>query len=278
MEKRVCPYCGNEFEPVRNHQRFCKNQCRWRFNAGQQYGRRKSGRPATTRAEWDIERVRRETQIYKLRLEGKSHDEIYSIIGYYKNVDGVKNVCIKTGANKALREKRNEQIVALRKRGNTVPEIAKRLGITESVVQSVCWHIDVESVDLPKEMRICKECKSVFICPQKSNKKFCSEECQKAENHRRNDSVRRARKRNALVDDDITLDKIVLRDNGICQLCGEKVDWNDYTVVKGKKCSFGRYPTIDHKVALANGGLHSWDNVQLAHFSCNSSKGVKKVV
>lgn len=32
------------------------------------------------------------------------------------------------------------------------------------------------------------------------------------------------------------------------------------------------YPTIDHIVAMANGGGHTWDNVQLAHAICNSYK------
>lgn len=41
----------------------------------------------------------------------------------------------------------------------------------------------------------------------------------------------------------------------------------------GKKCSSIYYPTIDHIIPLSKGGLHSWNNIQLAHLSCNSSKG-----
>lgn len=279
MEKRVCPYCGQEFLPVTFHQRFCKNTCRWRFGNRERYYQTRLDVNKYRPRDWlDTTKEERESKIYKLRLEGKSYEEIYSLVGYYKNIGSIKRVCSETGANKALREARDEQILTLRERGYTVPEIAKSLRITEAVAYTICQSISVESINRPKEMRICKECKSVFVCPQKSNKQFCCTACQKANNHRKNDSSRRARKRNALVNKDITLDKIVLRDGGICQLCGERIDWNDYTVVNGKKCSFGRYPTIDHKVALANGGLHSWDNVQLAHFSCNSSKGVKKVV
>ena len=33
------------------------------------------------------------------------------------------------------------------------------------------------------------------------------------------------------------------------------------------------YPTIDHVIPLAKGGMHSWDNVRLAHHNCNSIKG-----
>jgi 5-methylcytosine-specific restriction endonuclease McrA len=31
-------------------------------------------------------------------------------------------------------------------------------------------------------------------------------------------------------------------------------------------------PTVDHIIPLAKGGTHTWDNVQLAHWSCNSDK------
>lgn len=33
--------------------------------------------------------------------------------------------------------------------------------------------------------------------------------------------------------------------------------------------------TIDHIVPISRGGADSWDNVQAAHFSCNSSKGAR---
>ena len=56
-----------------------------------------------------------------------------------------------------------------------------------------------------------------------------------------------------------------MRDNGICQLCGKQIDFDwdsnsDY------------YPSIDHIKSIAKGGLHNWDNVQLACRKCNSIK------
>ena len=33
------------------------------------------------------------------------------------------------------------------------------------------------------------------------------------------------------------------------------------------------YPSIDHIIAMVNGGGHIWSNVQLAHMMCNSEKG-----
>lgn len=37
------------------------------------------------------------------------------------------------------------------------------------------------------------------------------------------------------------------------------------------------YPSIDHVFPLSKGGLHSWDNVKLAHHYCNTIKSDKVV-
>lgn len=69
---------------------------------------------------------------------------------------------------------------------------------------------------------------------------------------------------------------IAKRDHMRCQICGCKVDPNDkWKNEKGRWC-FGRhYPTIDHIIALNNGGTDTYDNVQLACKHCNSKKGHK---
>ena len=66
----------------------------------------------------------------------------------------------------------------------------------------------------------------------------------------------------------ITLMKVYEKDHGICQICGKPCDVDD-----AKWGYIGpNYPTIDHIIALANGGSHTWGNVQLAHHLCNSLK------
>ena len=61
--------------------------------------------------------------------------------------------------------------------------------------------------------------------------------------------------------DYITVQELSVRDNDICGICGNVVAEGDRS--------------IDHKVALSIGGSHTWNNVQLAHRTCNSSKGIK---
>lgn len=64
-----------------------------------------------------------------------------------------------------------------------------------------------------------------------------------------------------------------------CAICGEEVDPSDTWVNDTGRPCFGRnYPTVDHIVAIKNGGTDTFDNVQLAHKHCNSKKGTRSEV
>lgn len=95
--------------------------------------------------------------------------------------------------------------------------------------------------------------------------KTCSKECgRKLQNAHKDKRIPKEQ----IIDKDITLEALYKRDSGVCYLCGKKCDWNDkqYGHVGPK------YPTIEHIVPISRGGLHSWDNVRLAHFECNCNK------
>ena len=117
-----------------------------------------------------------------------------------------------------------------------------------------------------KTPKTCDYCRTVFYSPYPT-KKYCSDRCKKKS---RGTSYRaRARRYGVKFDSDVTLPRVAKRDGDICQLCGKPVNWFD-TSWNG---TFGAMsPTIDHIVAMANGGGHTWDNVQLAHAICNSYK------
>ena len=73
--------------------------------------------------------------------------------------------------------------------------------------------------------------------------------------------VRRGRKAGALQDGSITtkaLNVLLSSWTGCCPKCGREAD-----------------PTVDHILALANGGSHIMSNLQLLCKSCNSSKGAR---
>lgn len=71
---------------------------------------------------------------------------------------------------------------------------------------------------------------------------------------------RRASLRNVKVEN-VNRVKVYGRDKGICGICGFKVKFSEMT--------------LDHIIPLSKGGNHSYENIQLAHLSCNSSKGTK---
>lgn len=109
--------------------------------------------------------------------------------------------------------------------------------------------------------KYCKICGKFFIAKY-SNMICCSPECTRKNENRNKD--KRIYK-NGKPDLSINLTRLYMRDQGICQICGRHIDFDcdsnsDY------------YPSIDHIIPIAKGGLHQWDNVQLACRYCNSLK------
>lgn len=138
--------------------------------------------------------------------------------------------------------------------------------------------------------RICPVCDKPF-CPCKTSRtedgwtEVCSQLCEqqrrlslaglgdfaaraarKAQTNRAKMARKHAIRRAAFVE---KVDRLVVfeRDGWICYLCGEPVD----------KTLTGRdpmAPSIDHIIPLSRGGLDCYDNVALAHYSCNCRKWV----
>lgn len=95
-----------------------------------------------------------------------------------------------------------------------------------------------------------------------------------SEKARANKITQRVKRRTKIFsgDTDITLQKVYERDKGVCKLCGELCDWNDIEHKNGYAVVGSNYPSIDHIIPISKNGSHTWDNVQLAHFRCNSVK------
>lgn len=67
--------------------------------------------------------------------------------------------------------------------------------------------------------------------------------------------------------DDITWGELGERDKWRCHICGDRV------LKRAGKAKQPRGATVDHLIPIADGGTHTWDNVALAHRSCNTSRG-----
>lgn len=118
-----------------------------------------------------------------------------------------------------------------------------------------------------KTPKVCAKCGDTFYS-QYPNAKYCSKTCKQKAKRKQNNYRERCRKYGVYYDPSVSRDKVIERDDGICQICGIKCNPND----KSWGSSGATYPTLDHIIPLAKGGTHTWDNVQCACGLCNSNK------
>jgi hypothetical protein len=130
--------------------------------------------------------------------------------------------------------------------------------------------------------KVCLSCGGTFIGKSVLNS-YCSPKCRGRAENKRKEICKGKRGElilsNGNVDKDISLERLIHRDNNTCYLCGESCDSSDYTMTsEGYHIAGNYYPSIDHVIAIANGGTHTWDNILLAHRICNSVKSDKTLV
>jgi len=124
------------------------------------------------------------------------------------------------------------------------------------------------------EFNICRHCGNLFV----GKGKYCNKRCSNRNHEAKATRLRINRaKRNGNIDNDITLDKLIQRDNNVCHICNKECDLNDYTYKNNSFVAGNNYPSIDHVIPLAKGGTHTWSNVKLAHRQCNSLKSDKLI-
>lgn len=113
------------------------------------------------------------------------------------------------------------------------------------------------------ETVVCAVCGKEFS-PYNTRSLYCSKRCKKYHDNRAYNGfhIRRAKKYGVRYERGITLDDVIAKYNGVCQICGEQTDAG----------IFRKMPTIDHIVPMKLGGSHTMDNIQLACFACNSAK------
>lgn len=105
----------------------------------------------------------------------------------------------------------------------------------------------------------CRRCSAPFVS-DRANVETCSDACIQRDKGER----RRARKAGA-GREPVRRAEIFARDEYRCRLCLDPL-------AMAERVPHPLAPTIDHVIPLAKGGRHAPDNVQAAHFLCNSRK------
>ena len=120
----------------------------------------------------------------------------------------------------------------------------RRLGITEFEIE-------------------CKHCLVTFTGT--SNRTLCSRHCRVAWGRRGKPRSVKDRINVGAKFATVSREVVMKRDNGLCQLCGERVEpmASQYDPL---------FPELDHITALCHGGDHTYDNVWLTHRQCNADK------
>ena len=234
---KICAICGKEFETTISHKITCSNECsRKRRNARFRYA---SPEQKAKRKEYDRQKY---LQKHPDALTQEERSELARVKRELETPD---------------RERRKQEYERQKE------EWAKKRAEKEKQKQAnIKYWQEYESE------HECVICGSKYIAHYPLSK-YCSKKCA-----RKNVRIRDTRRRykNITVDKGITLPKLVKRDHNQCQICGLFVDWNDYIETDKTIICGNMYPSIDHIRPISKGGLHSWDNVQLAHRICNTRK------
>lgn len=156
---------------------------------------------------------------------------------------------------------------------------------------------ELEKQKFRDEVHICKECgclytnrsyaQSIGVDPKYVQRiDCCSREClnkyerksQRKYNATHGKHKLRAIKYGVEFDKTVNLNDMLIRYGTKCAICGCECNLKDYKVVNGVRICGDDYPSIDHIIPMSKGGGHVWNNVQVAHRSCNTKKGASVAV
>lgn len=115
-------------------------------------------------------------------------------------------------------------------------------------------------------MKECPICGRFFV----GRGKYCGADCARVPINRYSTAKKRKRMKSAWTEESktITLAKLYKRDGGVCWICGGQCKY-------GEDVNANDYPSIDHIIPIALGGMDRWENIKLAHRICNSLRGAE---
>lgn len=246
-----CKNCGKTFTHKSNGgtaQKFCSHKCRCDFN----YKNRKV-------------KVKRTCEICNKKIIADN---------YYTNICSDECIKYKKEQIKLIKTKeklKNKKIKVYKTKckhcDNTIISKRKR---------SYCNDVCVDKAKNKRRSLRKRKFKKCHNCSAWHYKVgfYCTERCRKKVNSIMNKEYNKVRykiaKENGKFDRGITIEKLMKRDGERCYLCGDAVLFDLHYL-------HPKYPTIEHVLAIKNGGTHSWDNVKVACRECNTRKSTTLV-
>ena len=301
-----CIWCGKEFKPRHHSQMYCSDECRKKRNAEWQLNKDRKGKnrvcPICSKElpkfqkKYCSEECRRYDENVKRGAcldHGLLTKQCVICGNEFQTFKSRKitcsDECRKKNKNKPKPyNPEKERIKYIRKHPNakTQTEISaecaakrklKQKEISErQAAREAEWEIIRAEKAKKKQENIdywlnyeaehtCEVCGKQYIAHYPLQK-YCSDTCK----HKK--YKKKKRYKGITIDSDISLFKLAERDHNQCQICGLFVNWDDYIKTEATIICGDMYPSIDHIRPISLGGLHSWDNVQLAHRGCNTRK------
>ena len=231
---KICKVCGKPFDSFRERDVTCSAECAYKYR----HPEPKNPTRAT------MERV------------NKKHGQHFEYVSHNSKRIRLKCKCYGNVIERASSTVRQKNInCEYCKEQNELSEARRKM-----------LHFLTALAD-SKTPKQCICCGKEFLS-QYHDKKYCSAKCKRKSKGRKNSYRSRCRNYGVYYDPSVTRAKVIIRDNGICQICGKVCDENDL-----RWGSLGPdFPTLDHIIPLAKGGTHTWGNVQCACAICNSDK------
>lgn len=239
---KVCSYCGRSFEAHNKRKIYCSKKCH------------------------DI--VYKTNKGLNINTNLEPYKKICIICGKQYETYREASVCCSPECTQDNKKQKSKEYH--RKKSKYTQDEYKNIVKAQAEQRKLKKEVENEWIRLSHTVeRTCVICGNKFYCLDKEENKTCSHECSRKFKNKRSDK----RISKAIRKDFISLRRLYKRDKGICYLCGEKCDFYSINISqKGMEYCGDLYPTIDHVIPISKGGLHSWDNVRLACWKCNTKK------
>lgn len=267
--EKICLQCNEKFKTNIKKAKYCSTTCQLKMlkelNAG-----RKGNNAKMTEERKIIEtlKIKHPNYIFRggftgidgyLTLECKNCGYIFERSGQILKPSSIQNIVCKECLNIKKEKKIKEKAYTLKIKKEKLERMKKEKEIKK----------EIERLEKIKTI-ICEECGNEFETNRPITTKYCCDICRKrAANRKKDERIYK----NGDADTSITLTKLISRDNNTCYICGNECNDTDFKLNKDGYFIVGNtYPSIEHVIPLSKGGLHSWDNVKLACFRCNTLK------